>query len=57
MINKHFRTKTSRFNIQGQKIFGDKVSPKQKYKLFEIEKFNELKKRINAKISDIIILY
>ena len=39
-------------NIQDQKIVEDKVSPKQKYKLLEIEKFKELKKRINAKISD-----
>ena len=28
------------------------MSPKQKYKLLEIEKFKEIKKRINAKISD-----
>ena len=39
-------------NIQDQKIVEDKVSPKQKYKLLEIEKFKEIKKRINAKISD-----
>ena len=35
-------------NIQDQKIVEDKVSPKQKYKLLEIEKFKEIKKRINA---------
>ena len=39
-------------NIQDQNIVEDKVSPKQKYKLLEIEKFKEIKKRINAKISD-----
>jgi hypothetical protein len=39
-------------NIQDQKIIEEKVTNKQKYKLFEIEKFKELKKRIDAKISD-----
>jgi hypothetical protein len=39
-------------NIQDQKMVEDKVSPRQKYKLLEIEKFKQLKKRINAKISD-----
>ena len=39
-------------NIQDQKIIEDKITNKQKYKLLEIEKFNELKKSIDAKISD-----
>ncbi len=39
-------------NIQDQKIIEDKITNKQKYKLLEIEKFKELKKRIDAKISD-----
>ena len=39
-------------NIQDQKIIEEKVTNKQKYKLLEIEKFKELKKRIDAKISD-----
>ena len=39
-------------NIQDQKIVEDKIKPKQKYKLMEIEKFKELKRKLNAKISD-----
>ena len=39
-------------NIQDQKIIEDKITNKQKYKLLEIEKFNKLKKSIDAKISD-----
>ena len=39
-------------NIQDQKIIEDKITNKQKYKLLEIEKFNELKRSIDAKISD-----
>ena len=39
-------------NIQDQKIVEDKIKPRQKYKLLEIEKFKELKRRLNAKISD-----
>ena len=40
-------------NIQDQKIIEDKITNKQKYKLLEIEKFNELKKKkIDTKISD-----
>ena len=39
-------------NIQDQKIIEDKITNKQKYKLLEIEKFKELKKKIDAKISD-----
>ena len=39
-------------NIQDQKIVEDKIKPKQKYKLLEIEKFKELKRKLNVKISD-----
>ena len=39
-------------NIQDQKIVEDKIKPKQKYKLLEIERFKELKRKLNAKISD-----
>ena len=39
-------------NIQDQKIVEDKVKPRQKYKLLEIERFKELKRKLNAKISD-----
>lgn len=39
-------------NIQDQRIIEDKITNKQKYKLLEIEKFNELKRKIDAKISD-----
>ena len=39
-------------NIEDQKIVEDKVKEKQKYKLLEIEKFKELKRRLNIKISD-----
>ena len=39
-------------NIQDQKIIEDKITNKQKYKLLELEKFNELKKKIDTKISD-----
>ena len=39
-------------NIQDKKIIEDKITTKQKYKLLEIEKFNELKRKIDAKISD-----
>ena len=39
-------------NIQDQKIIEDKITNKQKYKLLEIEKFKELKRKIDAKISD-----
>ena len=39
-------------NIQDQKIIEDKITNKQKYKLLELEKFNELKRKIDTKISD-----
>ena len=40
-------------NLQDQAIVEDKIKPKQKYKLLEIEKFNELKRKIlNEKLSD-----
>ena len=39
-------------NIQDQKIIEDKITHKQKYKILEIEKFNELKRKIDTKISD-----
>lgn len=39
-------------NIRDQKIIEDKITNKQKYKLLEIEKFNELKRNIDAKVSD-----
>ena len=39
-------------NIKDQKIIEDKITNKQKYKLLEIEKFKELKKSIDAKVSD-----
>ena len=39
-------------NIQDQKIVEDKINPKKKYKIMEIEKYKILKKRIDAKISD-----
>ena len=44
-------------NIQDQKIIEDKVTNKQKYKLLEIEKFNELKKKIDTKISDNFVYF
>ena len=44
-------------NIQDQKIIEDKVTNKQKYKLLEIEKFNELKKKIDIKISDNFVYF
>ena len=44
-------------NIQDQKILEDKIKSKQKYKLLEIEKFKELKRKINAKISDNYIYF
>ena len=51
------RTKKKRENksnnvLQDQKIIEDKIKPKQKYKLLEIQKFKELKRKINMKISD-----
>ena len=39
-------------NIKDQKVIEDKITNKQKYKLLEIEKFNELKRSIDAKVSD-----
>ena len=39
-------------NIEDQKIVEDKVKAKQKYKIMEIEKFKELKRKLNVKISD-----
>ena len=38
--------------IQDQKIIEEKIKTKQKYKLLEIEKFKELKRKLNIKISD-----
>ena len=38
--------------IQDQKIIEEKIKTKQKYKLLEIEKFKELKRKLNVKISD-----
>ena len=38
--------------IQDQKIIEEKIKTKQKYKLLEIEKFKELKRKLNEKISD-----
>ena len=39
-------------NIQDQKIVEDKINIKKRYKILEIEKYKELKKRIDIKISD-----
>lgn len=39
-------------NIQDQRIIEDKIKKNQKYKLLEIEKFKDLKRKIDAKISD-----
>ena len=44
-------------NIQDQKIVEDKINLKHKYKLLEIEKFKELKRKLNAKISDNYIFF
>ena len=44
-------------NIQDQKIVEDKINPRHKYKLLEIEKFKDLKRRLNAKISDNYIFF
>ena len=51
-LEKQRRNNKEDNNIQDQKIVEDKVTPKMKYKLMEIEKFKELKKRIDCKISD-----
>jgi len=51
-LEKQRRNNKEDHNIEDQKIVEDKVTPKMKYKLMEIEKFKELKKRIDCKISD-----
>ena len=51
-LEKQRRNNKEDNNIQDQKIVEDKVTPKMKYKLMEIEKFKEMKKRIDCKISD-----
>ena len=43
-LEKQRRNNKEDNNIQDQKIVEDKVTPKMKYKLMEIEKFKELKK-------------
>ena len=54
---KKIRNNKTTYILQDKKIVEDKVSPKQKYKLLEIEKFQEIKKRINAKISDNMVYF
>ena len=58
-LSKEKKIRNNKFEhiLQDQKIVEDKVSPKQKYKLLEIEKFQEIKKRINAKISDNMVYF